>query len=44
MSVQGRPSFEEYLASLGHLTAHVDPTATTPASIAVKSAAESLAA
>jgi hypothetical protein len=42
--VEVRPSFEEYVTSLGHLTAHVDPTAPTPAGTAIKSAAESLAA
>jgi len=42
--VDERPSFDEYLATLGHLTAHVDPTATTPLSVAIKTAAESLSA
>jgi hypothetical protein len=36
------PSFDEYLSSLGHLTAHVDPTAATPEAADIKDAAESL--
>jgi len=42
--VVDRPSFDEYLASLGHLTAHVDPTAVTAASTTIKEAAASLSA
>lgn len=38
------PSFEEYVASLGHLSVHVDPTAATPESAAVKDAAASMTA
>lgn len=37
------PSFDEYLATLGRLTAHVDPTAATPESAEIKEAAQSLA-
>ncbi len=37
------PSFDEYQASLGHLTAHVDPTAATPEAATLKEAAGSLA-
>ncbi len=38
------PTFDEYVASLGHLTAHIDPTASTPEAVAIKEAADSLAA
>jgi hypothetical protein len=38
------PSFDDYLLSLGHLTAHVDPTASSPEAIEIKEAAASLAA
>lgn len=38
------PSFEEYVSSLGHLTAHIDPTASTPEASAIKAAADSLSA
>jgi len=38
------PTFTEYLASLGPLTAHADPTAVTPDTIEIKAAADSLAA
>jgi hypothetical protein len=37
-------SFEEYVGSLGRLSVHVDPTATTPEAIAIKSRAAALAA
>lgn len=40
----GVPSFEEYLSTLGRLSSHVDPTAGTPASAALKAAAWSLGA
>jgi hypothetical protein len=43
MSSPELPSFDAYLASLGRLTAHVDPTASTPEAVALKDAAESLA-
>ena len=33
-------SFEAYLASLGRLTAHVDPTASTPEAEMIKQAAQ----
>lgn len=36
-------SFDEYLSTLGRLTGHVDPTASTPEAEAIKSAAQSLA-
>jgi hypothetical protein len=36
-------SFDEYLGTLGRLTGHVDPTASTPEAEAIKSAAQSLA-
>ncbi|MEV6088167.1 hypothetical protein [Streptomyces parvulus] len=39
----GIPSFDEYLNSLGHLTAHVDPTASSPEADELKTAAASLA-
>ena len=39
-----RPTFDDYVATLGRLTAHVDPTAVTQASTAIKEAADSLAA
>lgn len=38
------PTFDEYVASLGHLTAHIDPTASTPEASAIKEAADSLTA
>jgi hypothetical protein len=38
------PTFAEYLASLGRLTAHADPTAVSPGVAEVKAAAASLAA
>ena len=38
------PTFAEYLASLGRLTAHADPTAASPEAWEVKAAAGSLAA
>jgi hypothetical protein len=38
------PTFEDYLASLGRLSAHVDPTASTPEAVAIKAAATSLKA
>lgn len=37
-------SFDEYLASLGRLTAHIDPTVSSPEAAAIKDAATSLAA
>jgi hypothetical protein len=37
------PNFEDYLASLGRLTAHVDPTAHSPQAVEIKEAADSLA-
>jgi hypothetical protein len=37
------PSFEEYLASLGQLTAHTDPTVATEEKVRIKAAAASLA-
>jgi len=36
------PSFETYVSSLGRMTAHVDPTATSPATVEIKEAAASL--
>lgn len=36
------PSFDEYVASLGRLTAHIDPTASTPEAEAIMSAAVKL--
>lgn len=36
------PTFDEYVATLGRLTAHIDPTASTPEAEAIMSAAESL--
>ncbi|MFF5178517.1 hypothetical protein ACFY2Q_10900 [Micromonospora sp. NPDC000316] len=38
------PSFEDYVATLGRLTAHVDPTASSPNAVEIKTAAASLAA
>jgi hypothetical protein len=38
------PTFAEYLASLGRLTAHADPTAAAPGASQIKAAATSLAA
>lgn len=37
-------SFEDYLATLGRLTAHIDPTASTPEAEEIKEAARDLAA
>jgi hypothetical protein len=42
--VAGIPAFAEYLASLGRLTAHIDPTAASPEAAEIKAAAASLAA
>lgn len=36
-------SFDDYLATLGRLTAHIDPTASTPAAEDIKEAAKQLA-
>lgn len=36
------PSFDEYLATLGRLSAHIDPTASTPDAEDIKAAATSL--
>ena len=36
------PTFEEYFSTLGRLSAHIDPTASTPEAMAIKAAAESL--
>ena len=41
--VPGIPSFEEYVASLGRLTAHVDPTAASSDAAHIKEATGSLA-
>ncbi|MFT4286071.1 hypothetical protein [Nocardioides sp.] len=38
------PTYDQYAATLSRITAHVDPTAGTPESLAIKSAADSLAA
>ncbi|NTW41880.1 MAG: hypothetical protein HGA44_18695 [Cellulomonadaceae bacterium] len=38
------PTLDEYLATLGRLAAHVDPTASTPQATDIKNAADSLAA
>lgn len=38
------PTFDEYMASLGRLTAHIDPTAASPDAAKIKEAAESLIA
>ncbi|TDD98247.1 hypothetical protein [Jiangella asiatica] len=38
------PAFDEYLTSLGRLSAHVDPTAASPEAANIKAAAASLAA
>lgn len=38
------PTFDEYVASLGQMTPHVDPLAASPATASLKSAAASLAA
>jgi hypothetical protein len=40
--VPGIPSFTEYLASLGRLTAHADPTAASPGAAELEAAADSL--
>lgn len=40
----GIPGFDEYVSSLGHLTAHIDPTASTPEASAIRAAADSLTA
>jgi len=37
------PTFEEYLAILGHLSAHVDPTASTPEEVKIEELAAQLA-
>lgn len=37
------PSFEDYVSTLGRLTAHVDPTSATPESAEIKEAAQWLA-
>lgn len=37
-------TYQEYVASLSKITAHIDPTVDTPESLAIKSAAASLAA
>ncbi len=42
--VPGIPSFDEYVRSLGRLTAHVDPTSASPGAAEIKAAAASLAA
>jgi hypothetical protein len=42
--VRELPSFDDYLASLGRLSIHVDPTAGTPESAVLVEGAESLAA
>ncbi|MDF2993586.1 MAG: hypothetical protein K0S37_4100 [Microbacterium sp.] len=36
------PSFDEYIASLGRLTAHIDPTASTPEAEEIKAATRTL--
>lgn len=38
------PTFDEYVTSLGRLTGHIDPTASTPEGAAIKEAADSLIA
>ncbi|MGF1651910.1 MAG: hypothetical protein ACFCUP_01140 [Actinomycetales bacterium] len=38
------PTYDEYVASLTRITAHVDPTLETPESVAIKNFADSLAA
>lgn len=38
----GIPSFEEYLGSLGRLTAHIDPTSASPGNAEIMAAAASL--
>jgi hypothetical protein len=38
------PSYDEYVATLSRLTEHVDPTAPTAETAAIKAAAQSLAA
>lgn len=40
----GIPAFDDYVRSLGRLTAHIDPTAASPAAAEIKDAAASLAA
>jgi hypothetical protein len=37
------PTYDEYVAALSRITAHVDPTLDTPESLAIKTAAASLA-
>lgn len=37
-------TFEEYLASLGRLSVHIDPTVSTPEAVAIRAAAASLEA
>lgn len=39
----GVPTFDEYVSTLGRLTAHVDPTASSPEADSIKDAAASLA-
>jgi hypothetical protein len=41
--VNDRPTFNEYLATLGRLTAHVDPTAASGQAAVIKAGAQSLA-
>src|ERR1035441_3995539 len=36
------PTFDEYVQSLGRLTAHIDPTSASPGAADIKAAAESL--
>jgi hypothetical protein len=38
------PPFDDYVLSLGRLTAHIDPTAASPGAADIKEAAASLAA
>jgi len=42
-AVPNIPSFDEYVHSLGRLTAHIDPTASSPEATEIKEAAASLA-
>lgn len=44
MTMSERPTFEGYVASLGRLTVHVDPTASSPEALVIKDAATSLSA
>ena len=41
--MNARPTFDEYLATLGRLTAHVDPTAASGQAAVIKAGAQSLA-